>query len=151
MSAYIVDDKTINNIVCTLAYGHTHGAGFATYGGGRPFRDLPNPYKLKTAPQTTEQELEYKRLAFDLYKMNCAAVDQRYNEKNPCDFTPRLSPFAAAGNLTQIYKSTKCLLYQCSEGDVINTPLYDALRKLAAFFAQEIVERSEAWEKSTWG
>jgi hypothetical protein len=49
------------------------------------------------------------------------------------------------------FKAMCCLLYQCSEGKVPNTPLYHELKRAAGELAQRIVQELPEYEKASWG
>jgi hypothetical protein len=49
------------------------------------------------------------------------------------------------------FKAIYCLLYQCSEGDVTKSPLYDELNHAAAELAQRIVQDLPDYDKASWG
>jgi hypothetical protein len=49
------------------------------------------------------------------------------------------------------FKAMCCLLYQCSEGKVPNTPLYGELNRAAGELAQRIVEDLPEYYKASWG
>jgi len=140
MSAFICEPKTINTIVSTLVYGRGNYSQFVTY-GGRPFKALG--YDLSEA-------LDQKRLAFDLHRLNCRAVDARYDEFNETNYRPAISPTNIRPTVAA-YKSCGCLIYQCSEGDIPSTPLYKALCELKSFFAEQIVESLPAYDQANWG
>lgn len=77
MSAFVVEDKTINIIVNFLE-DESYRRDGVTYGMlnrllGRNGYDLTQP----------EQD---RRLAWDLFKMNCQAVNGRYGEGRAKDF-----------------------------------------------------------------
>jgi hypothetical protein len=49
------------------------------------------------------------------------------------------------------FKAMCCLLYQCCEGKVPNTPLYHELNRAAGELAQRIVQDLPEYEKASWG
>ena len=140
MSAYICEPKTIDTIVSTLVHGRSRYDAFVTY-GSRPFKALG--YDLT-------EELDAKRLAFDLHRLNCLAVDARYQEFNETSYTPSIKHRNVIPTIAA-YKACACLRYQCSEGNVPSMPLYKALCELKAFFAEEIVESLPAYYEANCG
>src|SRR4051812_1158656 len=76
-------------------------------------------------------------LGRDLYALNREAVRQRYGTADP---VPEYR-FRPPGDVpkVQLYKSLRCLLYQCSEGDVPETALYRRVEERANGLAREIV------------
>lgn len=134
MSAYVVDDKTINNIV---AYLKNSMASWRTDWVPRAFEDA---YDVESAA-------DFEQLATDLFNMNVEAVEQRYgkgeaSEFRPLDFQYRIEiPLPAK----LVYSDFRCLLYQCNEGNVPDTGLYqmlqDAFNRLAHKIVQDELDR----------
>lgn len=100
----------------------------------------------------------YPELEQALRDLNVRAVLTRYPDCSleagnlpgpspllPYAFTPLLVGAVPA------LKSLNCLLYQCSEGDVPETPLYRALDTLSDQWAQEIVSRLPEYAEARWG
>jgi len=68
-------------------------------------------------------------LARDLMAMNVAALVARYNDSEDA-YTADIAAYAAphpSNDPYQIIKSARCLLYQCSEGDIDETALFKEL------------------------
>lgn len=145
MSAYIVDNSTIDNIVA--------GLKAATES------DWTGPYPK----QTTEALKVYDHNAAEfgemLRQMNEEAVRARYPEGDlPGQYdendklvqykyrrTPAPSPFV-------FIKALGCFLYQCAEGDVpTHNDLYKALDRFQSDFALHIVQRLPQYEAAPWG
>jgi hypothetical protein len=51
----------------------------------------------------------------------------------------------------QQFKAMSCLLYQCHEGKVHESRLYDELNHAAAELAQRIVQDLPEYEQASWG
>lgn len=104
MSAFIVSNKTVNNVL-----------GLRSWVDG-------------------DIGWEADQFGADLMQMNVEAVNHRYShhperaEVPPYRF--RRTPPLTRAQQVQGVKSAQCLSYQCSEGDVPNTPLFGDLRKL---------------------
>ena len=49
------------------------------------------------------------------------------------------------------FKAIHCLLYQCCEGNVPNSPLYDELNHAAGELAHRIVQDLPEYDKASWG
>jgi hypothetical protein len=133
MSAFVVAKVTIDRVVSALAFQHPT----ASY-GARKFTEFG--YDLT-------QESDCSFLGRDLWAMNVAAVNQRYEENEaaqPYTFTRvNVGPMQAV-------KSMKCLRYQCSEGDVPDRPLYKALDYAIASLAEHIVSAPPEYERAKW-
>ena len=72
------------------------------------------------------------KLADDLYRLNCDASELLWSDdpENPSE--PTAFKFNAEScDLFEVYEAVDCLLYQCSEGDIVERPLY---RMLALLF-----------------
>lgn len=145
MSAYIVDDVTINRIVAGLKYARDYG------GWNNPFPKPDNEHLLFVDP---------KEYGATLRAMNAEAVYQRYpdckpdelpgpcddNDKNPAyKFIPILPP-----SPVQLFKSLQCFLYQCTEGDTDKCNLYKALHEYAREIAYHTMINSKAYEAAQW-
>jgi len=137
MSAFIVDDSTIDRIVTYLG---RHDQSYLA----RMFHPLG--YDPAAKPEAFAQAL---------FDMNCQAVNQRYADRPArTEFHPE--PYAFRVNYTgqtagAILKAVSCLRYQCSEGDVPETPLFKALDHLGHGLAYEVASKTEEYEKAEWG
>lgn len=146
MSAYIVADTTINTIL-----SHTNADDF---------RGL-----LDAAAATftlDEGERGDADLGEAMRLLNTAAVLQRYPDcslergdlPGPVGADGRLPAYAYAPLLVSAvpaYKALRCLLYQCAEGTIPTTPLYQALDALSNRWAQEIVCKLPEYDRAVWG
>lgn len=151
MSSFIVDYKTINIIVSGLVEANNKTDH---YPGISHFTSLMHI-----------QDTDGARDAFgqDMYSMNVEAVVQRYpdcvgnpnNMPGPVDENNNHAPYKYRFELPpktiQFYKSLSCFLYQCSEGNVPETPLYLALDKYNDALAHHIAYRHPEYDKTTWG
>lgn len=149
MSAYVCDDTTINRIVSGL----TNAKDFGDF-------NTPTP---KPAEKLAEFIGDPRDFGRTLYSMNVNAVEQRYPDcvGNPdrlpgqCNDDGSHLPYsyrsAVPPRPIQLYKSLQCFLYQCSEGDVDELPLYKLLREYTKDLAVHMIENSADYEKSDWG
>jgi hypothetical protein len=142
MSAYIVEDHTINRIVTFVL--NDHGRRSMAFHWQRAGYDIVND------PEAAE------RLAVDLHLMNCDAVDTRYSKGTAahdvqvCFQFKRAHCPSTVDPRFQIYKHAKCLRYQCTEGDVTERPLYLALEKFIAQLADCIIESLPQSSDAKW-
>lgn len=89
-------------------------------------------------------------LGMCLLEMNRRALVARYGDNNNADAVPPYrycEPRPRPTLLVQVYKSLRCYLYQCSEGDVPHMTLFlqiDAMRK---HIAQALGHRGETWSR----
>jgi hypothetical protein len=133
MSAYVVEDKTINTIAAWLRANKTT----TQYWEHRP--------ELRPIWLATHSEDDLAELGTELHELNVRAVNQRYDEDNHETYSyKREIPTSDMHAL----KSMDCLIYQMSEGDVPETPLYLALFAASRELAHSIVSRSDAYAAS---
>lgn len=115
---------------------------------------------------------DLSRLGRTLYAMNRRAVFTRYgtdalSEMDPGDlhetydytqppppsyamhFNPLTSKHTA--EFYACLKAMHCLLYQCSEGNVPDEPLFAALEAGAGELAQFLARKTQAYENAPWG
>ena len=99
-----------------------------------------------------------ERLADAMLAMNIDAFRQRYGMRallvqdlDSVDLDARNWQPVAAFSEVQFFKSLQCFLYQCSEGDVDETPLYKALDAIRDLLAPSINQASAAYDAAEWG
>ena len=152
MSAFVIDTATMNRVVDTLTARGDYGAILGEFAGIR----------------TTDRDAR-TRIGRLLFTLNVEAVTQRYVDgreddmdlPGPTDcrsfpesysYVVRHRPFVERQTrLVAGYKALRCLLYQCSEGDVPKTPLFKELQAAAAEVAHEIVSSLPQYEEAAWG
>jgi hypothetical protein len=134
MSAYVVEDKTINQFLSKL-YHHCD----LSYLQGRLERDFGfGPH--------VEGQMELGRA---LAQLNVDSVNQRYQEQQ--DVVPYQHHYVEC-SLMQAYKSLKCWIYQSCEGDCTERPLFQFFENdVKAGFADAIIRQLPAWDTATWG
>lgn len=138
MSAFMVSTDCMNRVVTTIMnrYWRAHSR-VRTFG----CVDL-------AADDAGEQ------LGAALYGLNRDALVQRYPDTHGgdgySDVPEYRFEFSQAGEVAR-YKALRCLLYQCSEGDVPESVLYQELEALAHWQAAEIVAGLHSWDISDWG
>lgn len=103
---------------------------------------------LNAADVAVDQPNTLDLLGNALYRLNAAAVDHRYGES---DEAPAYRYTYRRASPTQVYKSLQCFLYQCSEGDVPQHPLYRALDRIRRRLADEIIARLPEYQAAVWG
>lgn len=146
MSAYVVDQKTIERILTWL----DGSEGMSSRALLLDAIDVRDPSDLRN------------EIGKALWRMNVEAVMQRYPDTRdgtdlpgPIEFVPAQIETADFGTelvtTGQAYKSTSCLLYQCSEGDVPETPLYEALRVVERTLAGFLAEDHPEVKVAEWG
>lgn len=150
MSAYVVEDKVINQVISWIV---------------TPRRDGDPIFEIILKETGHDLRTKNGRAALGkaMFELNCTAVEQRYGDKSASDFRPLnyryIDQESLGGGLiimgtpvtsVQAYKSLACWDYQCSEGDVPDTPLYKAMARVACEMAHIIVRSLPAWEQAAW-
>jgi hypothetical protein len=142
MSAFIVSNKTLLNIVRYLALD----AGSA---GNRVCYGSLNNILLKRG-----FNLEYRehkdRLIKEMALLNRLGVNERYDESElemPVNFVDGIPP-----STIQVYKSLGCFLYQCCEGDIPETnDLYKMFNEIKNKIAHAIIDSLKEYDEAIWG
>ena len=140
MSAYVVNDVTINRVISFL-YMKAQGGEYW------PTRWLTDQGYDMRNDEVCEQ------LATDMFALNVRAVDERYGQGEAAQFRPLdyAFRFAIAVNEAWAYKALRCWLYQCTEGTAPESDLYQLMDKLSRRIAANIVNHSAAYEAAPWG
>jgi len=100
-----------------------------------------------------------------LSEMNCDALNQRYihDDKAEIEQIPKdYNRFEIAGNYKdgafeiptsyyQLLKSIDCYMYQCSEGNVPESALYEAVQGIRNTLANWIISNTPAFNSAEWG
>jgi hypothetical protein len=132
MSAYVVDDITINRILGYLEYGK-HA-----------------PHYIRKRLLTTVNQ-SYEELGKAMYRLNCQSVDERYGEKaedmHGDEYVYRLD--VSAGTI-QAYKSLQCYLYQSCEGNCDKELLYKMLDEFKNYLGESIIADMPEYSKAEW-
>lgn len=129
MSAFIVEDRTINVIVSAL---------FSPV--------VPDSEsKRRLLAQHEDPEL----LAQTLFAMNVEAVNAR-DGVDANSMPLRIRRTWEQPSRIQALKSLHCWLYQCAEGKVPNYPLYKQLRTISREMAVTIVCELPEYDKARW-
>ena len=126
MSAFLVDDRTLNHIANIMVRGHKDNDALAN-------------------------EHTQESMAKALKQMNLEALYQRYDDKYDEDDTfvsDKL--YSHATSPIQTFKHIQCFLYQCSEGNVPECLLYKKVRKLQYQVAYSIVENLPEYDEAKW-
>lgn len=135
MSAYIVEDKTINRIVTGIVDLMNLREG------------VLSRVKHYTRDLAITSEDEF---ANELMGMNVDAVRARYPNSEPWHrrmvrYRPeRCGPI-------QLLKSLDCYLYQCSEGEVPERDLFKKMDGIRNGLTRAIVCGSPEYDQSEWG
>ena len=144
MSAYVVEDETINRII-----GWLEQDSVSTRWRVATYILKEHGYNLDLMQR---QNGDAKQLAEDMFALNVTAVNQRYGPGEAAKFRPldfkyisRLAP-----TTPRVLKSLQCWLYQCSEGDVPESDLYKMFREIEFAICRELVERIPEYAEADW-
>jgi len=140
MSAFIVEDKTINYVVNWLR---------------RQIDELNIiPEKLQRLGIDTSIPGWAEIPGHEMFQLNIKAVDARYGEGEAAKFRTlnyRLEHTEAVP-LEQVLKSLHCWLYQCCEGDVPETELYKFFdTDVRLYLMTKIITHLPEYEEAYWG
>jgi hypothetical protein len=140
MSAFVVDDTTINKVVSFLASKAMYHRHYW------PMRAIEGHYDL-----TNDEDAH--RLAHDMFELNVAAVDARYGEGEAAEFRPLNFEYRSVmpPPAIVVYKALGCWRYQCSEGNVPERQLYQMMESVYNGLAHEIAHDVPAYEAAPWG
>jgi len=158
MSAYICNNDTYKTIVAAALSQPVNRHETEVLG-------LPLT-KILSGIDTTSWELHEA-----LYNLNEEAFCQRYPSTNSSgertrypenlgfepfnleaeEYLYRLPLRIKREDLIPALKATQCLLYQCSEGDVPEHPLFKALEEFIARLAKDYSESSTEYLAAKWG
>ena len=138
MSAYVVEDKTINDIVNGLASGRE--CEYIKCEIGEAGYDL-DTYQGK------------KTLAEDMFRCNVAAVEDRYGKGEADKFRPLDFEYGETIPLmlVNVYKALQCWLYQCSEGIPDSRHVYILMDRVSDRLAHKIVCMMPEYDRLPWG
>jgi len=139
MSAFMVNTNVMAKVVTAILLNRD------TFDGESTCRAA-----LLAAPTDAQREAGTK-IGRKLFLMNRRALSTRY----VCGNHLRLPEFVfekwADATPVQQFKAMSCLLYQCHEGKVHESRLYDELNHAAGELAQRIVQDLPEYEKASWG
>jgi hypothetical protein len=142
MSAFIVEDKTINTVVTWLALEIGLSDGYVLR---KKVKRLGYNYHTYSWLQT---------LANDMFQLNVDGVNARYGNGEAEKFRPLNFKYQSHYVLTttQVLKSLQCWLYQCAEGEVPKTKLYKFFDTFVVMhLLKKIVYSLPEYDKANWG
>lgn len=139
MSAYIVENETINKIVTQLVMKNENS--------------FLKRYIKEKVNYNLDIEADIVDLGKALLKMNIAAVEQRYKneEINKEGYLTDYHYKPVICSKIEAVKAANCLHYQCSEGNIPNTYLYKVLTEIISIWNSEIVSVLPKYKKAVWG
>lgn len=128
MSSFMVSDQCINRVLTWLTKPANH----------RELEMVIRCLELDTGELIGQKMKE----------MNQAALTARYGGNNDEKYKG-FKPEQVSD--VEVLKGLACFLYQCSEGDVPELPLYLALTEIKGIIAFEIVQETSEYDNAKWG
>jgi hypothetical protein len=140
MSAFLVEDETINRVVEWLSWEVTRSP--------RLKLSLEHTLGMNTRSASWEQELGQA-----MFQLNVAAVHDRYGEGEAARFRDLTYSYRPAhGSEIQVLKSLRCWLYQCTEGQVVKQPLYRFFNDVVEqYLMSKNICALPEYEQAHWG
>ena len=138
MSAFIVNDKTINRILTFISSYSPHGRN--------PFQEW---FKELSLNLNHSNETDLQEIGEELLKLNLKSVNYRYNQRtkiNSMDYKFKYEDC----DIYQAFKHLSCLTYQSCEGKAEKTPLYKLLIKIENLLCSDIVYDSKEFKNAEW-
>jgi len=142
MSAFIVEDETINKVVAYLK-------------NCREKKELWIFYPVQDIGYDLSAPLCAKRLAEDMFTLNCRSIDERYGENEHEEMSggkmfsyQDIAP--TQYNRIQTLKALSCFLYQSCEGECDKDPLYLALESIRGKLAYSILSDLPQYNSAKW-
>jgi hypothetical protein len=140
MSAFMVEDDTINRVVNWLSWEVTKSPRLKV--------SLEHTLGIATRRPTWEKELGQA-----MFQLNSAAVTDRYGEGEATKFRDHTYTYKPAhGSEIKVLKSLRCWLYQCTEGPVVQEPLYRFFNDvIEPYLMSKIICALPEYEQASWG
>jgi hypothetical protein len=139
MSAFMVNTNVMAKVVTAILLN------LDTFDGESTCRAA-----LLAAPTDAQKEAGTK-IGQKLFLMNRRALCARYGLGDHLRVPEFIFEKWADATPVQQFKAISCLLYQCCEGKVPNSPLYDELNRAVGELAQRIVQDLPEYEQASWG
>ena len=146
MSAFLVEDKTINLVADLLCYGHHLDGLLEAKMPGAKNRELASKLKRMNLDAMITR---YPDKWPELTGIDSIEIDENH-EMIPgftvCD--KEAHPFNES--LAQKYKHVQCFLYQCDEGDNHLTDLFKRVESLKDDLKNSIITNLPAYQEASW-
>lgn len=154
MSCYIVEDETINRIVSFCFWEHEDRIKHTIK---QVFEDIG--INLWGFHNDKETDNAMRIFGEKLLAMNVMSYYARYShqEDTKDDIAEAIKEYKfedlplSEREHCQVLMSIQCFLYQCSEGDVDETPLFLGLRKIEESIKSHLISQMPKYQKAKWG
>ena len=138
MSAFMVNTNVMAKVVTAILLN------FDTFDGDSTCR------VALLAVSTDGQKEAGTKIGRKLFLMNRRALRARYGRGEHLRVPEFVFERWADATPVQQFKAMSCLLYQCHEGNVHESRLYDELNRAAGELAQRIVQDLPEYDKASW-
>jgi len=129
MSAFLVTEKTLYN--CMKA--------------------ITKAQYSKLYYEASQSQKKFKIVFMALNSLNSLALKVRYNEEPSPGYKFCSIKYTEASSCKiQLLKSLQCLIYQCSEGSVVETGLYKKLIEVKNDLQDLIISDMPEYKKAVW-
>jgi hypothetical protein len=155
MSSFIVENKTINRIVSFCFWEHD---SILKYEIRRNLKEV-NIDLEQSFKDDAELDKYLKCFGEELLKLNLLAFYDRY--KHIKDIQKEIKEAIKEyefedlplkdRSILQVLKSIQCLLYQCSEGNIPEQPLFKVLEKITEHLKSHIINEIPEYNQAVWG
>ena len=139
MSAFMVNTNVMAKVLTAILLN------FDTFDGRSTARG-----PLLAAPTDAQKEAGTK-IGRKLFLMNRKALRARYSGGGDIRLAEFIFERWADATPVEQFKAMSCLLYQCHEGKVHESRLYNELNHAAGELAQRIVQDLPEYDKASWG
>lgn len=109
-------------------------------------------FEARGVSETRSSGEAITQIGRELFALNEAAFGARYPGDDSASYSATyqfvrgLPPARVAA-----YKALRCFLYQCSEGNVPESPLFKEVDDVAAILAARIIQSLPEYNASAWG
>ena len=140
MSAFMVEDKTINRVAARVY--HDREASWTR-------RQLEKEFGIPA--DGTDREGNANQLGRLMFALNIRGVNDRYGAGEAREFRELDYEYHyETCTKIQALKSLRCWIYQCSEGDTDEQPLFTIMDDYSHSLALDIVGDLPEYDKAEW-
>ena len=101
--------------------------------------------------EASQSQKKFKIVFMALNSLNSLALKVRYNEEPSPGYKFCSIKYTEASSCKiQLLKSLQCLIYQCSEGSVVETGLYKKLIEVKNDLQDLIISDMPEYKKAVW-
>jgi len=171
MSAFQMNPDRIATIADAITKQYNSGHGLTGMSLGRKNESVESIYnacrKYADCPDHYKRSVIWKEHLYRaLWDMNREAVNARYpdmqdhgeaplmpgkHERVICQLVYDDEHWHVPDRYYQLLKWCECFLYQCAEGDVPDSPLYQAVEDYCVQLRSFIIHNHPAYAKAKWG